>query len=151
MVFSHTGFQSSGDSCGGGKGVYFCLLNENNMQKKKKQHQTSQNFWSLKWFFQLLLPVWVSLALKRQCHCDARMHSSPQFISGLSQQRASALSSSLVIYSILLADLIVFCPVLESCVDGFRKKSMCPDQRATFPQRRGISKVPQFLVFICFL
>lgn len=115
--------------------------NENNVQ----------NFWSPKRLFQLLLLVWVSLALQRQCHRDAETHSSPQFISGLSQCRASALSSSLIIYCILLADLIVFCPVLESCVDGFRKKSMCPDQQAFFPQRGGISKVPQFLVFICFL
>lgn len=123
------------------EGVYFCLPGENNMP----------NFWSPKRLFQLLLPIWVSLALWRQCHHDAETHSSPQFISGLSQHRASALSSLLIIYCILLADLIVFCPVLESCMDGFRKKSMCPDQQAFFPQRRGISKVPQFLVFICFL
>lgn len=125
----------------GEKGVYFCLPNDNNVQ----------NFRSPGWLFQLLLPVWVSLVLQRQCHRDAEMHSSLQFISGLSQRRPSALSSSLIIYCILLADLIVFCPVLESCVDGFRKKSMCPDQQAFFLQRRGISKVPQFLVFICFL
>lgn len=110
-----------------------------------------QNFWSPKGIFQFLFPTWVSLVLHRRCHGDAEVHSSPKFISGLSQHTASALSSSLIIYCILLADLIVFCPVLESCMDGFRKKSMFPDQQAFFPQHRGMSKVPPFLLFICFL
>lgn len=141
LVFTHTGFQSSKESCGRWEGVYLCLHNKHNMQ----------NLWSPKRLFQLLFPVWVSLVLQRQSHGDAEVHSSPQFISGLSQHTAPALCSSLIIYCILLADLIVFCPVLESCMDGFRKKSMCPDQQAFLPQHRGISKVPPFLLFICFL